>query len=418
MDFMYGANKLLVEMAEAQGLYESELPPGFDDNDVESMGEFYADEKRNGDVVNIEKPVEESDELDEAIDDAEVTGMSDADIEALKNKKIAMKNDPKFAAKQSKADKKADPESTIASRPEKLLHTSNIVDENGNPIDNDELRKQIMIRPAALIGANSKLAKSGGGSSQEFYDLTLPSYQGLYVDEATGEFKVVKTCPNAGECKKFCYAAKGGYIQFPASSMGASRTVNFLMNDPDGFQAKLLSELKGAQAKAAKKGKTVVLRWHDSGDFLSEKYLYLAFDIAKQTPEIEHYAYTKQVPLVRKLEASKPDNFEFNFSFGGLHDASIDTAKEKHARVVPANLWKDLVTSKSDSGMEFGKNLPQLKQNVAKEYKVDPNTVITYDELMNMPEGKERKWHVLVWKGHGDESAVRKDVLGVYLLIH
>jgi hypothetical protein len=394
-------------MNEAMGIYESELPPGFSEDDVESLEDFVAQEEKQGNEVDLGESV-----IDEAIDDAEIVGMSDADIDALKAKKIAAKTDPKSVKKEPK-----DPDETIASRKEKLVHTSNIVDENGNPIDNDVLRKKIMVRPTNLIAQNSKLAKSGG-SKQVFYDLTLPSYQGLYVDETTGEFKVVKTCPSAGECKKFCYAAKGGYVMFPASSLGASRMVNFLMNDPDGFSDRLVVELKKASQSLGKKGKQVVLRWHDSGDFLSEKYLQLAFDIAQMTPEVEHYAYTKQLPLVRKMQANKPENFEFTFSFGGLHDTDIETKSEKHARVIPANIFKDLIVSKTDSGMDFGDNLPELKQRVAKEYGVDPESVITYDELMDMPVGTERKWHVLVWKGHGDESAVRKDVLGVYLLIH
>jgi len=96
-------------------------------------------------------------------------------------------------------------------------------------------------------------------------------------------FKVVRTCPAAGECSKFCYAAKGGYVMFPPSSASAARAVNFLMNDPEGFKNQLINEIQTKEKTAARNNKTIVIRWHDSGDFISEKYLQLAFDVAKQT---------------------------------------------------------------------------------------------------------------------------------------
>jgi hypothetical protein len=367
-------------------LREAHLPLGFSTDDIESIDDFLAD----------------NEVIDEDINDAETSGV---DMAALKQRRM---NPPK-----------KDTEHDISSRPEKLLHKSNIVDENGNVIDDDALRNKIIERPKTLIGQNSKLGKSG--TNQMFYDLTLPSYQGLYVDEKTGEFKVVKTCPAAGECRKFCYAAKGGYIMFPASSLGASRTVNFLMNDEEGFKSQLLSELKAAIISNAKKGKKVVLRWHDSGDFLSEKYLLLAYSVAKATPEILHYAYTKQVPLVRKLEEHKPKNFIFNFSLGGLHDETIDKSKEKHAAVVPANLFKDLPHTKGEDGYAVifaPKELAELKKRVADHFKIPLESIISYDEMIKTPPSEDKKWNVLVWKGHGDDAATREDVLGTYLLFH
>jgi len=210
-------------------------------------------------------------------------------------------------------------------------------------------------------------------------------------------------------------------VQFPASSIGSSRIVNFLMNDPEGFKAQLIKELNSAMISNAKKGKKVILRWHDSGDFLSEKYLLMAYDVAKETPDILHYAYTKQVPMVRKLASNKPDNFIFNFSLGGLYDETIDITKEKHARVVPYELFKDIPYTKGEDGysIKFApKEINILKDRLADHYKIPRENIITYDELSEMPEGKEMKYHVIVHKGHGDLAATRRDVIGTLLFFH
>jgi len=337
---------------------ESALPPGFSKNDIQTTDEFIKSEKNVKDVKkDIDESKEEKDDnelekvdeekyvsytfeesIDEAVDDAET---SDIDIDKLKKTQL---------------DKRAggkDPEAgvEVAKKQAKMLHASNIIDADGNPIDNDVLMAKMTVRPKALIGQNSKLGKSG--DKQTFYDLTLPAYQGLYVDEKTKTFKVIKTCPSAGECSKFCYASKGGYIMFAPSGLNASRVVTYMMNHYDEFKAQLESELKTAVSKEGKKGNKVVLRWHDSGDFISPSYLKMAFDIAKETPEVLHYAYTKQIPLVKSMEADKPDNFEFTYSFGGVHDEKIDTTKERHARVVPAAIFKDLPFKKGPGVTSF-----------------------------------------------------------------
>lgn len=374
-------------------LLENKLPKGFTEFDIDTVDEFLRNEKRSGNEIDMDINIDEADEPE----------ISDVDIEELKKKRM------------SGVSKDVD----LAKRPEKLLHKSNIVDENGNIVDNDKLKKKITERPKDIIDQNTKIQTSGKSTNQVFYDSTLPSYMGLFVDENTGQFKTVKTCPAAGECSKFCYAAKGGYIMFPTSSLKAARVVNFLMNDPEGFKNQMVLEIKRAQTKQQKKGKDVILRWHDSGDFLSEKYLQLAFDIAKETPEVIHYAYTKQVPLIRRLESEKPENFVFNFSFGGIYDDEINVDMDKHAKVVPPRLFKDLDKKKIDGAIKFSSEaIKKLKDRVSKEFKIKPDTILTYDEMLDTPTGNQKKWNVLVWKGHGDDSAIRKDVLGTYLLFH
>jgi hypothetical protein len=367
------------------------LPPGITQNDIESTDEFLASAK---------------------VDEATLGGAETSPIDMEKAMQAKVDTD--------KLKGKAKTQAIAQTKEQPYIHKSNIVDENGNPIDEAELIAKIRVRPEEIINQNSKLQKSGkGGKSYVFFNITLPAYKGLYYDESDKQFKVVTTCPSAGACKVFCYARKGGFIQFPGSSMKAARVVNYLMNDWQGFKSQLLSELRGIENKY--KGTQVVIRWHDSGDFFSEKYLDIAFDIARETPNLIHYAYTKQVKMVA-AKTNRPKNFVFNYSVGGIDDASINTKSDKHSKVVPSKLFSD-ISNKTDKTIEFTpENLDVFRDRISKEYNVPKNSVITYDELMNIEYDPNVDikpiWNVLVWKGHGDDAAMRKDVLGTYLLIH
>lgn len=385
--------------------YESES----DINKVEvmSLDQFFTKEKKKGDLIDIK--------IEEDIKDADVKDVDIADIKAARLKGTTKGVD-------------------IAKRPEKLIHKSNIIDETGKIIDDEALMQMIMVRPKRLIGGSNtkmqdttkaiasrsgKMKDTGKYSGQVFYDTKLPSYQGLYVDEKNKKFQVVKTCPLAGECTKYCYAAKGGFIQFPKSSLGMSRIINYLMNDNEGFKKQMIREINEEIAKKNKQGKQVVIRWHSSGDFFSEKYIQLAYDIANKTPNALHYAYTKNVPLVKKMEKYRPDNFILNFSFGGKKDELIDVTKDKYAKVIPAKYFADLkIPGKKGPKAFTPEGIKKIKERISKDMNIPIDTIITNDELVVKPESDKPKWNVLVWKGHGDESPARKDTLGTLMFIH
>ena len=59
-----------------------------------------------------------------------------------------------------------------------------------------------------------------------------------------------------------------------------------------------------------KKGVSVSIRWHDAGDFFSDPYLKLAYDVAKTFPDVQFYAYTKMASVAA---SEKPNNFIINF---------------------------------------------------------------------------------------------------------
>jgi hypothetical protein len=305
------------------------------------------------------------------------------------------------------------------------VHGSNIKikDEGGKDYDLDALRAEITERPTKILKQNEKMQHSDGSTSI-FFNVGLPALKGLAVNEKTGEFVVVDTCPGAGACQTFCYAMKGSYVMFKAVSMNQTRMLNFLLNDPAGFADEMSAEIRSAQRK--NKGTKVIVRWHDAGDFFSAEYLDLAYKIARQFPDVDFYAYTK---LSGVAQSEKPANFKMNFSGGAKpgEEKKIDFQKTKHSRVVPKDMFFDLIARKGNNlikdakgRMQFAsqENLDKFKQKLAQQYKIDPKSIITYDQMMMMKDSGEPKWNVIVMPGDGDDSANRKDVLGSYLLFH
>jgi hypothetical protein len=153
-----------------------------------------------------------------------------------------------------------------------------------------------------LLGRNSKMKKSEG----RFYDFAIPA---------------VKTCPQAGLCKQFCYAQQGRYI-FPHVRNAAQR--RYLATMKPNFVEKMTAELQ--------KIKPTHLRIHSSGDFYSREYLDKWVAIARKFPKITFYAYTKSVSLIKGY-GKLPRNMRIVYSFGGKEDHLIDVRTDKHSKV-------------------------------------------------------------------------------------
>ena len=317
-----------------------------------------------------------------------------------------------------------------------FVHGGNIEikDENDRTYDLEKLKLSIKVRPSTLLKQNEKITHSGGDATV-YFNLGLPALKGLAVNEKNNEFVIVDTCPGAGACKVYCYAKKGGYVQWKASSMSQTRVLNFLLNDPEGFKSKLSSEIKSAQVKfdkkqtklSSNKNKTkLVIRWHDAGDFFSPEYLNLAYSIASNFPDVDFYAYTKMASVA---VGTKPANFTTNFSGGSTpeQEKQIDFKTTKHSTVVPKQAFEDLILRGDDgkvkrdekNRIQFSpENLITLKKKLAMKYSVSADSVITYDEMVTIPVGTEPNLNVIVKPGDGDDSANRADVLGTYLLLH
>jgi hypothetical protein len=308
------------------------------------------------------------------------------------------------------------------------VHRGNIEikDESDRKFDLDKLKAAIITRPTKLLKQNEKITHSGGETAQ-YFNIGLPALKGLAVNEKTGDFIVVDTCPGAGACKVYCYAKKGGYVQWKASSMSQTKVLNFLLNDPQGFKAKLESEIQTEVDKFAKKGAKVVIRWHDAGDFFSPDYVDLAYSVARKFPQVDFYAYTKMAGVAT---GNKPDNFKMNFSMGAApsQEKQIQPKSTKHSTVVPKPMFTDLILKDEkgklikdkDGKIQFKSTeaIDTLKDKLSAKYGVPKDSIITYDEMKVIPAGKEPKWNVIVKPGDGDESANRADVVGTWLLIH
>jgi hypothetical protein len=317
-----------------------------------------------------------------------------------------------------------------------IIHGSNIKaitkDDANTEWDLDDLASQITTRPRAILGTNAKMEKSKT-EGEIIYDLTLPALSGIVVDEDTGDFVEITTCPGAGACQLFCYARKGGYVMFPASSMSAAQALNFLVNDPEGYTARVNQEIKTIKAKTDKAGVQLVVRWHDAGDFFSKEYLDLAYGVAKSNPDVQFYAYTKMGDVAT---GTAPANFTMNFSSGSKRgeEKKVEFYKQqnpgatvKQGVTVPKDMFFDLIARKGNSLIKDAKGRTQFassealdtfKQRIAQRYQVNPKSIITYDQMLATPVGTKPQWNVIVQPGAGDRAANRKDVVDSYLMFH
>lgn len=129
------------------------------------------------------------------------------------------------------------------------------------------------------------------------------------------------TCPFAGECLKFCYAAKGSY-NYPnvknkyARNYEASLKDTFVKEANDSIKA--LPNVK-------------FFRIHSSGDYYNKAYVQKWVEIAKQNPEKVFYSYTKSVILFKNVDL--PKNFVITQSEGTKKDSVYIDYSKPFARV-------------------------------------------------------------------------------------
>lgn len=372
--------------------------------------------------------------------DKEVDEAIDAPTRVIKDKELNDYLDRVLSKDKKKTDKYKLP----------YVHRSNvknyipIVDPEGKRFDLDKLAADITERPKMLLKQNEKMQHSDGTTSI-FYNIGLPALTGLGYDEEKKEFVIINTCPGAGECKTFCYALKGGYVQWAPVSLSQTRILNYLYNDPSGFFDQLNAEIDEQKRKGdAKQEKhKVTVRWHDAGDFFSDEYLDLAYKLASTHPTVDFYAYTKRADVSGSTQ-NRPPNFMINFSMGArkAEEKRVDFGITKHSTVVPKDLFGDLLKKEGNKLVkgpdgEWQWNSPKdyqtFKERMAAKYSIDPKSIITYDEMMKTPYGgggvgggvadgdrsfKRGIYNVIVKPGDGDDSANRADVLGTYLLMH
>ncbi len=112
-----------------------------------------------------------------------------------------------------------------------------------------------------------------------------------------------------------------------------ARNLNYAMNDAFGFANQLIEEI----TVKAKNPKFRAIRWHDSGDIMSEGYWGMMKAVMTALPHVQFYAYSKRVSFLKEKakQGDIPANFTVVFSFGGTEDHLIDTQNDRHAKVFP-----------------------------------------------------------------------------------
>lgn len=169
-----------------------------------------------------------------------------------------------------------------------------------------------------LLTQNSELRPDG------IFNWSLPAF-GVTLTNGT----TMNVCPNAGACASYCYARNGTY-NFSNVKARHIWNLEIILEDIEGWKGRMLEEVQHPRMKNKH------IRIHDSGDFFSDDYLVAWLDIARMTPQVNFYCYTKEVSRFKRLVAPAcPENFRYLFSLGGKEDHLVDLENDRHADVFP-----------------------------------------------------------------------------------
>lgn len=308
-----------------------------------------------------------------------------------------------------------------------LIHNKVIPFDEKGEIDVESFIKDITQIPQQIYAQNSKMEKSVEDNTITF-NIGIPALRGLVYDIENKQFYIINTCPGAGSCAKVCYARRGRYVFLPMIFTKQTRVLNFLLNYPNDFENVLKREIEILAIK--NKGKKILFRWNDAGDFFSKRYYQIAINITKELKEsgydFDSYAHTKMGTIYNLNDP----NITLNFSVDANEKerGRVDLSQAKTSEIVSSDLFKDLfVRDKAHFKVdEKGKLIPissdsinTLKQRISNKFNVDINTLLTYDEMLKTPVGTDKGWNVIVMpKGEGDVAAQRKDIKRTFLLYH
>lgn len=176
-----------------------------------------------------------------------------------------------------------------------------------------------------LLSQNAKMKKSSQNGI-ELYNFGIPAFR-----SETG----LATCPNAGHCASGCYARSGTYN---FSNVARAYEARLQVTQSDTFVMVMIAEVNLKLIQARSKGRSCLIRIHDSGDFYSKDYAKKWFTIMKHfanDTDCKFYAYTKMVTMFEELKSQNeiPNNFNIIYSYGGKQDSQIDTTKHRHSKV-------------------------------------------------------------------------------------
>lgn len=136
----------------------------------------------------------------------------------------------------------------------------------------------------------------------------------------------IVTCPFATDhCKKACYARKSERV-YP--NVIKSREKNYMETLKDDFVARMIATIEYYLNSRAYKGKLMLVRIHESGDFYSEKYALAWVEIInhfRDNKNVRFMCYTKSLPYFENVDINSMKNFSF---IASVWDDTTDAMKE------------------------------------------------------------------------------------------
>lgn len=283
-------------------------------------------------------------------------------------------------------------------------------------LDIEDFKKRITMPPSSVISRNDKMQHSGGGKKFE-YNTGIPAFRGIVYDKERNEFRFINTCPGAYECPSICYALDGSFIRVPGPYDRMTKVLNLMLNHPERYEDQCFHELAIVCAKHdayAGRQSMVIVRWNDSGDWFAKKYRLMAHSIMRRLRasgfNVQDNMYTKVA------DAANDTEFDHRtFSSGAApkesEKVSVGSDIKREITVGYKDFFRD-IDPEDPRGMEI------LKGRIAEKYGLDIDKIITYKQMMDMEEGVERTWHVVVGTGDGDDASFRRDVVTVLNLQH
>lgn len=316
---------------------------------------------------------------------------------------------------------------------------SGIFYSEGGEVDVEKLKKNITKRPSKIFKQNEKAKRTTDGGLVMTVNTGIPAIWGTIYDEDANRFVYVNTCPGAGACQINCYALKSGYM-YDHAVLKATRTLNFMMNDPEGYEKQAESELEKI---ASNLGDDVSLevRWNDSGDFFSKTYFQIAKNVTKNLIEkgynIKSYAYTKMGDLM-SMENDEDFKMVFSTNANPKNRTQIDFKKSRFSHMVPYEVFRAGIFSRWNKNLgrntahiemdENGKPVwlnpdsrEELRQRIFdkynEEFDLDISKLVYQDELPTQ-RGEKNEYVAIMIPRDPDIAPQRSDVRGVFILEH
>ncbi len=98
----------------------------------------------------------------------------------------------------------------------------------------------------------------------------------------------IKSCRNCRDCAKTCYARKAEWL-YPQVLAFREENLDMALNNLPELYRRLHAQI----TRKFKRVKDLVVRIHESGDFVTQEYLDRWVRLAQDFPEVHFWAYTK-----------------------------------------------------------------------------------------------------------------------------